>query len=210
MQWRLPAGVGGSLARLKCPVRDAETLQRHRDRVRGAGPSRVRDALGDPHPVLEGSARCVNFRLGGTPCARIPAPLLTSMPRLAPQPPTATALPPLRIGPCPQRAVGLLSQKLAVGQRNIVVLSHGNKGHIRVITRRATQTTQAGERHPGDEQYNRDVTPCMPYTARPGERRCSEPSPLVNTESRLPARYRCCPLLSPGSCPIHAPGNSGL
>jgi hypothetical protein len=39
------------------------------------------------------------------------------MPRLAPQPPTATALPPLRIGPCPQRAVGLLSQKLAVGQR---------------------------------------------------------------------------------------------
>src|SRR4029453_2347718 len=50
------------------------------------------------------------------------------------------------------------------------------------------------------------LTPCMPYTARPHECRCSEPSPLVKAESRLPPRYRCCPLLSSGSCPKHAPG----
>jgi hypothetical protein len=48
------------------------------------------------------------------------------------------------------------------------------------------------------------VSACMPYTARPGERRCSEPSPLVRARAQLPARHRCCPLLSPASCPRHA------
>jgi hypothetical protein len=53
------------------------------------------------------------------------------------------------------------------------------------------------------------LTSCMPYTACPHGRRCSEASPLVNARSRVPARYRCCPLMSPGSCPKHAPGTSG-
>jgi hypothetical protein len=49
------------------------------------------------------------------------------------------------------------------------------------------------------------LTPCMPYTVCPGERRCSEPSPLVKARAQLPAGHRCCPLLSPASCPRHAP-----
>src|SRR5829696_2640200 len=36
----------------------------------------------------------------------------------------------------------------------------------------------------------------MPYTSRPGERRCSEASPLVNATAKLPAGHCCCPLLS--------------
>jgi hypothetical protein len=62
----------------------------------------------------------------------------------------------------------------------------------------------------GHASSQRSLTSCMPYTARPHECRCSEPSPLVKAESRLPPRYRCCPLLSPGSCPKHAPGASEL
>jgi hypothetical protein len=38
------------------------------------------------------------------------------------------------------------------------------------------------------------LTPCMPHTARSGERRCSEPSPLVKARAQLPAGHRCCPL----------------
>src|SRR5215216_3818306 len=53
------------------------------------------------------------------------------------------------------------------------------------------------------------LTPCMPYTACRHEHCCSEPSPLVNAGSRLTARYRCCPLMSPGPCPRHAPGALG-
>ena len=49
------------------------------------------------------------------------------------------------------------------------------------------------------------LTPCMPYTACPGERRCSEPSPLVKARAQLSAGHRCCPLLPPASCPRHAP-----
>jgi hypothetical protein len=45
----------------------------------------------------------------------------------------------------------------------------------------------------------------MPYTACPHEHCCSEPSPLVKASAQLPAGYRCCPLLSPASCPRHAP-----
>jgi hypothetical protein len=45
----------------------------------------------------------------------------------------------------------------------------------------------------------------MPYTACPGERCCSEPSPLVKARAQLPAGHRCCPLLSPAPCPRHAP-----
>jgi hypothetical protein len=52
------------------------------------------------------------------------------------------------------------------------------------------------------------LTPCMPWTARPGERRCSEPSPLVKARAQLSAGHRCCPLLSAGSCPKHAPAQS--
>jgi hypothetical protein len=50
-----------------------------------------------------------------------------------------------------------------------------------------------------------EVIACMPYTACPGERRCSEPSPLVKARAQLPAGHRCCPLLSPASCPRCAP-----
>src|SRR5215217_3580974 len=49
------------------------------------------------------------------------------------------------------------------------------------------------------------LTPCMPWTACPRERRCSEPSPLVKVGAQLSAGYRCCPLLSPTPCPRHAP-----
>src|SRR4029453_3834263 len=45
----------------------------------------------------------------------------------------------------------------------------------------------------------------MPWTVCSGERRCSEPSPLVKARAQLPAGHRCCPLLSPASCPRHAP-----
>jgi hypothetical protein len=45
----------------------------------------------------------------------------------------------------------------------------------------------------------------MPWTVCPGERRCSEPLPLVKAGAQLSAGYRCCPLLSPASCPRHAP-----
>jgi hypothetical protein len=45
----------------------------------------------------------------------------------------------------------------------------------------------------------------MPYTPCPGERRCSEPSPLVKARAQLPAGYRCYPLLFPAACPRHAP-----
>ena len=41
----------------------------------------------------------------------------------------------------------------------------------------------------------------MPWTVCPGERRCSEPLPLVKAGVQLPAGHRCCPLLSPASCP---------
>ena len=49
------------------------------------------------------------------------------------------------------------------------------------------------------------LTPCMPWTACPGERGCLEPSPLVKARAQLSAGRRCCPLLSPASCPRHAP-----
>jgi hypothetical protein len=49
------------------------------------------------------------------------------------------------------------------------------------------------------------LTPCMPWTACPPERCCSEPSPLVKAGAQLPAGHRCCPLLSAASCPRHAP-----
>src|SRR5829696_5230354 len=45
----------------------------------------------------------------------------------------------------------------------------------------------------------------MPWTACPRERRCFEPSPLVKARARLPTGHRCCPLLTPASCPEHAP-----
>jgi hypothetical protein len=45
----------------------------------------------------------------------------------------------------------------------------------------------------------------MPYTACPGKRRCSEPSPLVKARAQRSAGHRCCPLLSPTSCPRHPP-----
>src|SRR5829696_6683563 len=45
----------------------------------------------------------------------------------------------------------------------------------------------------------------MPWTVCPRERRCSEPLPLINARAQLPAGHRCCPLLSPASCPKHAP-----
>jgi hypothetical protein len=49
------------------------------------------------------------------------------------------------------------------------------------------------------------LIPCMPWTVCPRERRCFEPSPLVKARAQLPAGHRCCPLLSPASCPRHAP-----
>jgi hypothetical protein len=49
------------------------------------------------------------------------------------------------------------------------------------------------------------LTPCMPWTVCPRERRCSEPLPLVKARAQLSAGHRCCPLLSPASCPRHAP-----
>jgi hypothetical protein len=45
----------------------------------------------------------------------------------------------------------------------------------------------------------------MPWTVCSGERRCSELPPLVKAGAQLSAGYRCCPLLSPASCPSHAP-----
>jgi hypothetical protein len=45
----------------------------------------------------------------------------------------------------------------------------------------------------------------MPYTACAYRCRCSEPSALVKARSRLPVRYRCCPLMSPGSRPKTCP-----
>jgi leucine-zipper of insertion element IS481 len=54
------------------------------------------------------------------------------------------------------------------------------------------------------------LTPCMPYTARPHDRCCSRALALVIVRSRLTARYRCCPSLSPASCRKYAPGPSGL
>jgi hypothetical protein len=54
-------------------------------------------------------------------------------------------------------------------------------------------------------QRTQSVTPCMPYTACPRERCCSEPPPLVKAKAQLPAGHRCCPLLSPAPCPRHAP-----
>jgi len=35
--------------------------------------------------------------------------------------------------------------------------------------------------------------------------RGTEPSPLVKARAQLPAGHRCCPLLSPASCPKYAP-----
>ena len=70
-------------------------------------------------------------------------------------------------------------------------------------------TGLAGKRPVGQQQLDEGfepLTPYMPYTACPSERPCSEPSPLVKARSRLPAGHRCCPLLSPASCPRHAPG----
>jgi hypothetical protein len=55
------------------------------------------------------------------------------------------------------------------------------------------------------EPFRRSLTSCMPWTACPRERRCSEPSPLVKARAQLPAAHRCCPLLSPASCPRDAP-----
>jgi hypothetical protein len=49
----------------------------------------------------------------------------------------------------------------------------------------------------------------MPYTACPHGRCCSRTLALVIARPRLTARYRCCPLMSPASCPKHAPGASG-
>jgi len=54
------------------------------------------------------------------------------------------------------------------------------------------------------------LTPCMPYTACPHGRCCSRALALVKPRSALTARYRCCPLMSPASCPKHAPAASGL
>jgi hypothetical protein len=54
------------------------------------------------------------------------------------------------------------------------------------------------------------LTSCMPYMARAHSHCCSRALALVNARSRLTARYRCCPLLSPALCPKHAPGASGL
>ena len=48
------------------------------------------------------------------------------------------------------------------------------------------------------------LTPCMPYTACPHGHRCSEPSPLVNAEPRLPAGYLlslAVPCFMPQTCP---------
>ena len=50
------------------------------------------------------------------------------------------------------------------------------------------------------------LTPCMPWTACRRERCCSRALALVMARSRLSAWDRCCPLVSPGSCPNHAPG----
>jgi hypothetical protein len=56
-------------------------------------------------------------------------------------------------------------------------------------------------RRPRCDPLGPSGTSCMPYTACPGERRCSEPSPLVKAGAQLPAGHRCCPLLSL----LHAP-----
>ena len=45
----------------------------------------------------------------------------------------------------------------------------------------------------------------MPYTAWPHTGCCSDPSPLIKAGAQLSAGHRCCPLLSPASCPRHAP-----
>jgi hypothetical protein len=45
----------------------------------------------------------------------------------------------------------------------------------------------------------------MPYTAWPHRGCCSDPSPLIKAGAQLSAGHRCCPLLSPASCPRHAP-----
>ena len=57
---------------------------------------------------------------------------------------------------------------------------------------------------------SKPLTSCMPYTACEHGRCCSRALALVMVRSRLTARYRCCPLLSPASCPKYAPGPSGL
>jgi hypothetical protein len=54
------------------------------------------------------------------------------------------------------------------------------------------------------------LSACMPYTACEHGRCCSRALALVIVRSRLTARYRCCPSLSPPSCPKYAPGPSGL
>jgi hypothetical protein len=67
--------------------------------------------------------------------------------------PTATALPPLWTSFPPAASTGWSVQPETRLERQgtIVAVKYGSKGHIRVITRRAAQTTQEGERHRGNE-----------------------------------------------------------
>jgi hypothetical protein len=60
------------------------------------------------------------------------------------------------------------------------------------------------------EQGTAWVTSWMPCTACRRERCCSRAVALVMAGSRLSAWDRCCPLVSPGSCPRHAPGAFAL
>src|SRR5829696_4237897 len=56
------------------------------------------------------------------------------------------------------------------------------------------------------QEASQPLTSCMPYTACLHGRRCSRALALLKARSRLPAWDRSCPLVSPGSCPNHAPG----
>jgi hypothetical protein len=83
-------------------------------------------------------------------------------------------------------------------QGTIVAVKYGSKGHICVIARRAAQTTQEDQRYPGNEQCNRDVTPCMPCSfgllphPRSGSRSPAQRSSRVTVTDRLhTARDRC-------------------
>src|SRR5215211_1485012 len=149
MQSRLRLGFGGSLARSAAPAGKLQTAKRHRNRVRAAGRSRVRGGLGDPIAYRTGRGG-VRYGFGGALCARVPAPLLpTPMPPFAPQPPTATALPPLWASFPPAASTGWSVQPETRLERQgtIVAVKYGSKGYICVIARRAAQTTQEGERH---------------------------------------------------------------
>ena len=184
MQCRMPACVGGSLARLEPPPREPQTAKRRRNRVRATGRSRVSGGLGDPHPVPEGTGRRVRRRFGGAPCVRVPAPLMpTPMPPFAPQPP--------RPPPChrceqpPARIDGLVcsARNALRAPRDHSCREVWKQGSHMCHCAKSSSNNSRWRTISANEQCNRDVTPCMPCSFGPStlcrSGACGQPTRLL-------------------------------